>query len=433
MAISRVLGGLGLLAATALVAQGCSSAGLGNGEAGITEEDAGSVVLALMNSPADATCLRLTAQGATTAIRSFDLAPGQATTLKASGLPLGSVAFTAEGFAAACSTITDMSVATWNSDKVSATLAAGVPATISIALHRPGSANISVSFPEVGTCNGTPGQWNGCRGTGCWVCSEQLAGFPKYMQNHPGCVVNDTCAGQFFTCNAACPAPTDADRDVAACDGTPGQWSGCRGTGCSVCSEKLSAYPLYFQNHPSCLKNDTCGGQFFTCNAACPAPTAADQAPATRVYLEAESGGVAAPLSSFDDAAASGGKYVMVATGNNASTTAPSNGHLTYSFSLASAGTVKVFGRFVVGAGGGTDDSVWARVDGGTWLNWNNISARIGTSKPWAWDSAHDSSAGDVEKTWALSAGNHTLEVAYREDGLEMDRFFVTSDVTALP
>ena len=125
-------------------------------------------------------------------------------------------------------------------------------------------------------CNGTPGQWNGCRGNGCAVCSEQLTNAPCYFQNHPGCARNDTCGGLFFTCNAACPAPTAADINCGTCDGTPGQWNGCRGNGCAVCSEQLTNAPCYFLNHPSCVRNDTCGGLSFTCNAACPAPTVAD-------------------------------------------------------------------------------------------------------------------------------------------------------------
>jgi alpha-tubulin suppressor-like RCC1 family protein len=134
--------------------------------------------------------------------------------------------------------------------------------------------------PAAGQCNGTAGQWSGCRGNGCAVCSEKLTDYPFYFVNHPKCVRNDTCAGQFFTCNANCPAPTDADKIPAAgtCNGTSGQWAGCRGTGCSVCAEKLGDFPNYFKNHPNCVKNTTCAGQFFTCNSNCPAPTDADRA-----------------------------------------------------------------------------------------------------------------------------------------------------------
>jgi hypothetical protein len=68
------------------------------------------------------------------------------------------------------------------------------------------------SCAPASTCDGTPGQWAGCRGNGCAVCQEQLAGYDCYFQNHPRCALNTTCAGQFFTCNADCPQPTEADR-----------------------------------------------------------------------------------------------------------------------------------------------------------------------------------------------------------------------------
>lgn len=126
------------------------------------------------------------------------------------------------------------------------------------------------------TCNGTPGQWAGCRGNGCAVCSELLTNAPCYLFNHPSCARNDTCAGQFFTCNAACPAPAGADFTCSTCNGTPGQWAGCRGNGCAVCDELVGTAPCYFRNHPHCNRNTTCAGLYFTCNADCPAPTPED-------------------------------------------------------------------------------------------------------------------------------------------------------------
>jgi hypothetical protein len=54
--------------------------------------------------------------------------------------------------------------------------------------------------------------WNGCRGSGCLACSDALAAYPRYFANHPLCSRNDTCAGQFYQCGSACPAPTAADR-----------------------------------------------------------------------------------------------------------------------------------------------------------------------------------------------------------------------------
>ena len=54
--------------------------------------------------------------------------------------------------------------------------------------------------------------WNGCRGSGCWGCADALTTYPKYFTNHPLCVRNTTCAGSFFQCGSACPAPSNADR-----------------------------------------------------------------------------------------------------------------------------------------------------------------------------------------------------------------------------
>jgi len=127
--------------------------------------------------------------------------------------------------------------------------------------------------PAMGQCNGSPGGWVGCRGNGCAVCTEMVTNYPLYFQNHPLCSPNSTCAGLHYTCNAACPAPGYADQ----CNGSPGGWVGCRGNGCAVCTEMVTNYPLYFQNHPLCSPNSTCNGLHYTCNANCPAPTEADR------------------------------------------------------------------------------------------------------------------------------------------------------------
>ncbi|HYG64291.1 MAG TPA: Vps62-related protein [Thermoanaerobaculia bacterium] len=62
------------------------------------------------------------------------------------------------------------------------------------------------------TCDGIgDGTWNGCRGTGCQVCPEKVAGYDCYFINHPECVQNTSCGGLFYDCDAACPPPTEAD------------------------------------------------------------------------------------------------------------------------------------------------------------------------------------------------------------------------------
>lgn len=143
-------------------------------------------------------------------------------------------------------------------------------------------------FTKAGLCDGIGDHtWNGCRGNGCAVCGEKLNGYDCYLGNHPDCVLNSTCANSFFDCDAACPAPSAAD--ACACDGIgDGIWNGCRGTGCHVCQEKLAGFDCYFLNHPSCKLNTTCAGSFFSCDAACPPPSAADVCPTGGVDSDAD-------------------------------------------------------------------------------------------------------------------------------------------------
>jgi hypothetical protein len=80
-----------------------------------------------------------------------------------------------------------------------------------------------------------------------------------------------------LSCNAWEPYAGTPTRSPVSCDGTPGQWEGCRGSGCAACTELLTAYPKYFKNNPYCSPNNTCAGRHYRCNTACPAPTSRDR------------------------------------------------------------------------------------------------------------------------------------------------------------
>jgi hypothetical protein len=57
-------------------------------------------------------------------------------------------------------------------------------------------------------------------------------------------------------------------------------WDGCIAGGCNVCVEQLADYPHYFDWHPCCQPNTTCGKQApLPCNERCPAPTEHDKTP----------------------------------------------------------------------------------------------------------------------------------------------------------
>ena len=147
-------------------------------------------------------------------------------------------------------------------------------------------------------------------------------------------------------------------------------------------------------------------------------------------YFEAEAGTRTLPLVTFADPAASNGQVIWSGT-SGSNSVVPTDGHATFTFTVTTAGTFRVWGRFLVGPSTTSDDSLWARIDTSPWILWNDIYPRIGTG--YKWDQEHDTPNANALVTRNLSAGSHTLEVAYRENGLKMDRFLVTNDLAFVP
>src|SRR5215510_5812699 len=136
-------------------------------------------------------------------------------------------------------------------------------------------------------------------------------------------------------------------------------------------------------------------------------------------WLEAECGSVGSLWNKPSDAAASNSQYVTIQPGNNSTASAPTNtaGHITFPLSVTQAGTYRLFAR-VLGPTA-NDDSFWVRMDGGTWVMWNNWF-----TGSWTWR--------QFPNTFNLAAGSHTLTIAYREDGARLDKINVTTS-TSLP
>ena len=132
------------------------------------------------------------------------------------------------------------------------------------------------------------------------------------------------------------------------------------------------------------------------------------------VWLEAECGAVGSLWNTSSSSSASNGQYVTIQSGNNSTGSAPgnSNGHITYNFNIGSGGNYTLWARVI--APNANDDSFWVRMDGGGWTNWNGIAP--GTTS-WTWD--------DVTN-YNLSSGNHTLTIAYREDGAQLDKLYLS-------
>jgi hypothetical protein len=146
-----------------------------------------------------------------------------------------------------------------------------------------------------------------------------------------------------------------------------------------------------------------------------------------RVFREPEQGTVSAPLQIGSDPLASGGRFVRVPTGSNSPAAPPPDGRAILPFSVATAGSYRVWVR--ARAATTSDDSLWVRVDGGTFIKWNSIP--VGTA--WQWDRVTNSDMGNQVVVLNLTGGRHTLEFAYREDGAAFDRALVTNDAAFTP
>src|SRR5262245_64559782 len=103
-------------------------------------------------------------------------------------------------------------------------------------------------------------------------------------------------------------------------------------------------------------------------------------AQSTSIWLEAECASVGSLWNKPTDVNASNSSYVVIQPGNNSISSAPTNsaGYINFSFSVSQSGAYRVFARVLTPTA--NDDSWWVRMDGGTWIMWNNIAA---TS--WTW------------------------------------------------
>jgi hypothetical protein len=144
-------------------------------------------------------------------------------------------------------------------------------------------------------------------------------------------------------------------------------------------------------------------------------------------WLEAEAMVVVPPFAIKSDPSASGGAFVQVLAGGNGTSSPPVSSTGRLSFSLPQSGKYKIWARVV--APNTNQDSIWLRVDGGSWLSWNNIAPGSG----WHWDDVHSAKDKTRPLTFNLVAGPHIIDLAYREGGVRLDRLLVTNALSFVP
>ena len=141
----------------------------------------------------------------------------------------------------------------------------------------------------------------------------------------------------------------------------------------------------------------------------------------TRLWLEAESSQMTAPMRFATDPDASLGAYIEVpaGSGNNV-------GSATLSVSVPSSGTYFLWLR--VRAASTADDSYTISLNGKS-LTWN-----AGTASSWTWKRVNVVSGFLLQPAaFYLSKGKTTLTIGAREDGVKVNRVLVTTDAFTNP
>lgn len=131
------------------------------------------------------------------------------------------------------------------------------------------------------------------------------------------------------------------------------------------------------------------------------------------IYFEPECATVGESWEILTDAQASNGKYVSVKSGVQSLSEAPtgSESAIFIPFSVDSSGNFYVFAR--LNCPTYDDDSYWVKMDDGEFQMNNGL-----VTSGWEWKKIND---------YLLTEGEHTLAIAYREDGAKLDKISISN------
>ena len=142
-----------------------------------------------------------------------------------------------------------------------------------------------------------------------------------------------------------------------------------------------------------------------------------------KIWLEAECGDLGADWTVGTDTNASNDDYIVRESGDSYTppTFATSPAIATYTFDVTQMGAYKIWARILTP--NSLDDSFWVQVDNGAWIKWNGIPY----SNQWQWDDVHNADNGYQMVLFDLTEGMHTLRIAYREDGAQLDKILIAT------
>ncbi|ULC58137.1 hypothetical protein MBM09_09420 [Flaviramulus sp. BrNp1-15] len=131
------------------------------------------------------------------------------------------------------------------------------------------------------------------------------------------------------------------------------------------------------------------------------------------VYFEAECASVGSNWNIIEDESASNNKYVTIKTGLNSTDVVPSveDAKIKISFTVSKNAPYYVYAK--LNCPSSDDDSFWVKIDDNDFITSNGLR-----TNEWEWVKLSNAN---------LEAGEHTLTIAYREDGAKIDKIGITS------
>jgi hypothetical protein len=81
-------------------------------------------------------------------VSDFDVVPGETLSQPLTGLPVGSVVFSANAYSGACTTVTKATIPMWLSDEKTVTIVQGKSSSVTLTLYKNGRAKVTVEFSD---------------------------------------------------------------------------------------------------------------------------------------------------------------------------------------------------------------------------------------------------------------------------------------------
>jgi uncharacterized repeat protein (TIGR02543 family) len=144
-------------------------------------------------------------------------------------------------------------------------------------------------------------------------------------------------------------------------------------------------------------------------------------------FLEAECGIVGSNFTVSNDANASNSSYVnFTGTDNSAGGPTNANGWIRFTTSSLNEGTYYIFARTLINAVGNNNNSYWVRLNGGTWIKFNDIPSNAN----WVWNVVWNSDVSQAPLAFNLIAGVNTIDFGMRETATKTDKILIKTNTT---